>query len=82
MSRLRLRSELCSLGSRYIVDEREMWLAAILPTADGLSPHLLVYSNDAGKHWRNLVADDPKSLLHGWRGRKDERCGKSRSLWR
>lgn len=56
---IRLPAELSSLVSSYIVNEREMWLAAILPTKEGLSAHLLVYSDDGGKHWRNVVENDP-----------------------
>lgn len=53
-----LPAELSSLVSSYVVNDREIWLAAILPDATP-SPYLLVYSNDAGEHWRNLVEDDP-----------------------
>ncbi|MCD5993351.1 hypothetical protein KDX38_06475 [Pseudomonas sp. CDFA 602] len=53
-----LPAELSSLVSSYVVNDREIWLAAILPDATP-SPYLLVYSNDAGEHWRYLVEDDP-----------------------
>ena len=54
-----LPAGLSSLVSSYVVNEREIWLAAVLPEGDGSSPYLLVYSGDGGKHWRNLLADDP-----------------------
>jgi hypothetical protein len=53
-----LPAELSSLVSSYVVDDREIWLAAILPDVKP-SPYLLVYSNDGGEHWRNLAQDDP-----------------------
>lgn len=57
-----------SLISAYVANSREIWLAAIL-TADGNeSPYLLVYSNDGGRSWRNVVANDPvlARLPSGW----------------
>lgn len=54
-----LPADLSSLVSSHVVNEREIWLAAALPQGDGLSPHLLVYSGDGGKRWRNLRANDP-----------------------
>lgn len=63
-----LPASLSSLVSSFIVNEREMWLAAILPTDNGLSPYLLVYTDDGGTHWRNLAEDDPllKKIPDSW----------------
>lgn len=58
-SKVSLPAGLSSLVSSYVVDDREIWLAAALPEGDGPSPYLLVYSGDGGKRWRNLLADDP-----------------------
>lgn len=58
-SKVGLPAGLSSLVSSYVVDEREIWLAAALPEGDGPSPYLLVYSGDGGKRWRNLRVDDP-----------------------
>ena len=58
-SKVDLPVGLSSLVSSYVVNDREIWLAAALPEDDGTSPYLLVYSGDGGKHWRNLLADDP-----------------------
>lgn len=55
---LKLPEGLSSLISSYVVDKDEIWLAAILPD-DTPSPYLLVYSADGGRHWRNLLQDDP-----------------------
>lgn len=55
---LKLPAGLSSLISSYVVDQNEIWLAAILPD-DTPSPYLLVYSGDGGRHWRNLVENDP-----------------------
>ncbi len=57
--KVRLPVGLSSLVSSYVVNEREIWLAAALPDGDGPSPYLLVYSGDGGKRWRNLLTDDP-----------------------
>lgn len=46
------------MTSSDVANDNEIWLAAILPDATP-SPYLLVYSNDAGEHWRNLVEDGP-----------------------
>ncbi|NVD72036.1 hypothetical protein HUX88_15955 [Duganella sp. BJB1802] len=54
-----LPAGLSSLVSAHVTNEREIWLAAALPQGDGPSPHLLVYSDDGGKRWRNLKANDP-----------------------
>lgn len=58
-SKVNLPAGLSSLVSSYVVNDREIWLAAALPEGDGPSPYLLVYSGDGGKHWSNLLADDP-----------------------
>ena len=58
-NKVNLPAGLSSLVSSYVTNEREIWLAAVLPEADGPSPYLLVYSGDGGKRWRNLLADDP-----------------------
>ena len=58
-SKVSLPAGLSSLVSSYVVDDREIWLAAALPDGDGPSPYLLVYSGDGGKRWRNLLAGDP-----------------------
>lgn len=55
---VKLPEGLSSLISSYVVDNNEIWLAAILPD-ETPSPHLLVHSADGGRHWRNLVQDDP-----------------------
>ncbi|RFP14158.1 hypothetical protein D0T25_22010 [Duganella sp. BJB488] len=57
--KVNLPAGLSSLVSAHVVNEREIWLAAALPQGDGPSPHLLVYSDDGGKRWRNLKANDP-----------------------
>jgi hypothetical protein len=57
--KMNLPAGLSSLVSSYVVDEHEFWLAAILPGEEGPSPYLLVYSGDGGRHWRNIIADDP-----------------------
>lgn len=57
--KVNLPAPLSSLISSYIVNDHEIWLAAILPDDAGPSPYLLVYSNDGGEHWRNVVQDDP-----------------------
>lgn len=66
--KVNLPTDLSSLISSYIVDKNEIWLAAILPDEDELSPHLLVYSGDGGRSWRNLVAYDPllAKVPAGW----------------
>jgi hypothetical protein len=58
-SKVSLPAGLSSLVSSYVVNDREIWLAAALPDGDGPSPYLLVHSGDGGKRWRNLLADDP-----------------------
>lgn len=57
-----------SLISAYVANSREIWLAAILSAAGAESPYLLVYSNDSGRSWRNVVANDPvlERLPVGW----------------
>lgn len=63
-----LPAGLSSLVSSYVTNTREIWLAAILVTDGTESPCLLVYSSDAGQHWRNVMADDPvlSRLPAGW----------------
>jgi hypothetical protein len=57
-----------SLISAYVANPREIWLAAILSAAGAESPYPLVYSNDSGRSWRNVVANDPvlDRLPVGW----------------
>ncbi|WP_332879583.1 hypothetical protein [Massilia sp. S19_KUP03_FR1] len=57
-----------SLISAYVANSREIWLAALLSAAGAESPYLLVYSNDSGRSWRNVVANDPvlDRLPVGW----------------
>lgn len=59
---------LSSLISAYVASEAEIWLAGILAGAGDESPYLLVYSNDSGRSWRNVVANDPvlDRLPAGW----------------
>lgn len=52
-----LPSTLSALISAYVVSKDEIWLAGILG-AGNESPYLLVYSNDGGHTWRNIVAND------------------------
>lgn len=63
-----LPRDLSSLISAYVVNPREIWLAAMLPADEAESPYLLVYSGDGGKSWRNVVADDRvlERLPSGW----------------
>jgi hypothetical protein len=58
-NKVSLPAGLSSLVSSYIAGKNDIWLAAILPDEAAPSPYLLVYSADGGKHWRNIVADDP-----------------------
>lgn len=62
-----LPSTLSALVSAYVVSKNEIWLAGIL-SADNESPYLLVYSNDGGKTWRNIIANDPalRRMPPGW----------------
>jgi hypothetical protein len=67
-----LPTGLSSLVSSYLVNDREIWLAAMLPDSEEEDP-LLVYSGDGGKTWRNIRRDDPvlQRLPKGWlEGRK------------
>jgi hypothetical protein len=57
--KVRLPPGLSSLVSSYIAGKDEIWLAAVLADDAAPSPYLMVYSGDGGKHWRNVVADDP-----------------------
>ena len=58
---------LSQLISAYIANPLEIWLAAILLSFED-SPYLLVYSNDGGVTWRNVVANDLilQRLPIGW----------------
>ncbi len=66
---------LSGLISAYVANPEEIWLAAILPSDETESPYLLVYSNDGGASWRNVVANDaalarlPAGWLEGQRRR-------------
>jgi hypothetical protein len=63
-----LPAGLSGLVSAYVANAREIWLAASLPTEEPQSPYLLVYSEDGGRSWRNVVMDDPalRRLPRGW----------------
>lgn len=67
-SKVSLPAGLSSLVSSYVVNDDEIWLAAVLPEGTSPSSPLLVYSGDGGKHWRNLPANDPllARLPAGW----------------
>lgn len=70
-----LPAGLSSLISAYVTNDREIWLAGILPSDESASPYLIVYSDDGGRHWRNIVQDDlalarlPAGWLEGQRRR-------------
>jgi hypothetical protein len=67
-----LPESLSSLVSAYVVDEREYWLAGILPGFEDDDP-LIVHSSDGGRSWKSLRRGDPafermpKGWLEGWR---------------
>jgi hypothetical protein len=69
---LRLPESVSSLTSAYIVNERDIWLAASLPDAGDHDP-LIVHSIDGGKTWKNVTRADavlahmPKGWLEGQR---------------
>ena len=62
-----LPAEVPALASGYIVDERQIWLAAMLP---GSRPEVpgFIRSADAGAHWQFVRTGDPSlgSLPAGW----------------
>jgi hypothetical protein len=62
-----LPPDLSSLVSSYVVNDREIWLAGILPGSRDDDP-LLVYSDDGGKKWRNIQRNDPllTRVPSGW----------------
>lgn len=63
-----LPAGISSLMSAYVANSKEIWLAAILHRDGMESPYLLVYSNDGGRSWRNVLANDPVlgRLPTGW----------------
>jgi hypothetical protein len=63
-----LPPEISSLVSAYFTGPQEIWLAAILSDEITTSPYLLVYSQDGGRQWRNVLEDDPvlRRLPSGW----------------
>lgn len=65
--RMKLPKGLGSLVSSYVVDDKEIWLAAYL--AEDMDDTLgVVYSGDGGRHWRALRKGDPqlRRLPKGW----------------
>jgi hypothetical protein len=58
---------LSALVSAYVVSKDEIWLAGIMSAATE-SPYLLVYSNDGGHTWRNILGNDPalRRIPGGW----------------
>lgn len=65
--RIQLPAGLSSLVSSYLVDDKQIWLAAILGDMDQ-HPNLLVYSPNGGKSWTSLKANDPllAKIPPGW----------------
>ncbi|WP_374586751.1 hypothetical protein [Pseudoduganella sp.] len=65
--RVKLPAKLSALSSSYIVDDQQIWLAAILGDMDK-HPNLLVYSANGGKSWISLKANDPllAKIPAGW----------------
>lgn len=63
-----LPKQISSLMSAYIVDDREIWLAGILPPDSRDDDPLIVHSNDGGKSWKNIHLADPvlKRMPIGW----------------
>lgn len=67
-----LPGSVSSMTSAYIVDERDIWLAAGLPE-QGENDPMIVRSTDGGKTWKNIPRGDralarmPKGWLEGWR---------------
>lgn len=65
--RVKLPTDLSALSSSYVVDEKQIWLAAILGDMDE-HPNLIVYSPDGGKSWISLKKNDPllEKIPKGW----------------
>jgi hypothetical protein len=62
-----LPEDVFSLVSSYVVNDREIWLAAYL-SGDIEDQLGLTYSSDGGKHWHSLRKGDPRlaQLPKGW----------------
>ncbi|WP_338768314.1 hypothetical protein [Massilia sp. METH4] len=56
--KMALPDDISSLISSYIVNDKEIWLAAILPPLNEADP-LLIHTSDGGKNWRNVGRGDP-----------------------
>lgn len=67
-TKVHLPKELSSLVSSYVINENEIWLAAILASSLDSDPYQLVYSNDAGRTWVSMKKDDVllKKLPPNW----------------
>lgn len=65
--RIKLPKKLSALSSSYVVNDKQIWLAAILGDMDK-HPNLLVYSANGGKSWTSLKANDPllAKIPAGW----------------
>ena len=63
-----LPKSISSLMSAYIVDDREIWLAGILPPDSRDDDPLIIHSSDGGKSWKNIHREDPvlKRMPVGW----------------
>lgn len=57
--KVELPAALSSLVSSYVVNDKEIWLAAALGGDTGEHPYMLVYSGDGGSSWASLRKDDP-----------------------
>ncbi|WP_146204600.1 hypothetical protein [Massilia glaciei] len=57
--KVKLPKDISSLVSSYVVNRREIWLAAIMNIDAESDPYMLVYSGDGGSTWTSLKRSDP-----------------------
>lgn len=57
--RITLPTDIYSLVSSYIVNDREIWLAAGLASTADTDDYMLVYSGDGGTTWTNINKENP-----------------------
>lgn len=56
--KVKLPNSLSSLISSYVVNEKEIWLAAVLASGLDSEPYEIIYSDNAGKTWSGKRQDD------------------------
>lgn len=54
-----LPNDISSLVSSYVINQNEIWLAAVLASSIETDPYLLIYSGNGGQTWVSMKKDDP-----------------------